>query len=175
MASPAGEPVDFHHQVLRLDFGIGGDGRQGMLGFPGAELRPPGAARRRQAFVMRSGRVSARTVFKAAENALHVAHDGHIGNAVLADFRGIDIHVNHLGVGRESRQPSGDAVVEAHAQRHQHIAMSQPHVGGVTAVHAGHADEIGMRRGQSAQAHQGGDSGRIVISTNSRNRRRRWR
>src|ERR1039457_3316134 len=39
------EPVDFHHQVLRLDFGIGGDWRQGMLGLPGADLRPPGLAR----------------------------------------------------------------------------------------------------------------------------------
>ena len=36
------EPVDFHHQVLRLDFVIGGDGREGMLVLPGADLRPPG-------------------------------------------------------------------------------------------------------------------------------------
>ena len=58
----------------------------------------------------------------AAEHALHVAHDRHIGGAVLADFRGIDIHVNHLRVRRESGQPSGHAIVEAHAQGDDQVA-----------------------------------------------------
>ena len=95
------------------------------------------------------------------EHALDVAHDGHVGGAVLADLGRIDIHVDHLGVRREGGEAAGDAVVETHAERDQQVGSSHRHVGRIAAVHAGHADEIGMAGGQRAQAHQRGDRGGV--------------
>ena len=104
MASPAGEPVDFGHQVLRLDLGIGGDrASSGCSAFHCADLLPPGRGARGS---VSSGvaALSPVQLVQLAEDALDVAHDGHFGRAVLADFRRIDIHVDHLGVRRERRQ-----------------------------------------------------------------------
>ena len=47
---------------------------------------------------------------------------GTSGVRILADFGGIDIHVDHLGVRREGRQAAGDAIVEADAERDQQVA-----------------------------------------------------
>ncbi len=47
------------------------------------------------------------------------------------------------------------------AERDQKIGLGHAHVGGVAAVHAGHTDEVGMLRWQSAETHQRVDGGRI--------------
>ena len=147
----AGEAVDFGHQVLRLDLGVGRRRRRsGCSSFQSRICVPPGAARGGCASSFELGReFSASSLFSFCEHALHVAHDGHIGRAVLADFGGIDIHVDDFGVRREGGQAAGDAVVEAHAEGDQQVAFGHAHVGGVAAVHAGHADEIGMLGGQA--------------------------
>ena len=84
------------------------------------------------------------------QHALHIADDRDIGNAVLADFGGIDIHVNDAGVAGEGLELAGDAIVEAGAEGDEEVAFGHPHVGGVAAVHAGHADEVrdGWRTGR---------------------------
>ena len=156
---PRGQAVDFAHEVLGLDFGIGNLRRQGVLGFPLADLMPPGAPRRGELFVHGTG--FGKRLVQLAKDALHVAHDGHVGGAVLADLGGVDIDVNHLGVGGESGQASGDAIVEADAEGDQQIAAGERHVGGVAAVHAGHADEIGMVGREGAEAHEGLHHGRV--------------
>ena len=115
------------------------------------------------------------TLFSFCEHALHVAHDGHIGGAILADFGGIDIHMDDFGVRREGGQAAGDAVVEAHAEGDQQVAVGHAHVGGVAAVHAGHADEIRMAGGQAAEPHQGADGGRVDAVRPVRAIRRRRR
>ena len=92
------------------------------------------------------------------QHALHIAHDRDIGIAVLADFGGIDVHVDDAGVAGEGVEGAGDAVVEAGAERDQQIAFRHRHVGGIAAVHAGHADVVRVAGGESAQCHQRGDS-----------------
>ena len=133
----------------------------GCSSFQCADLPPPGL--RAAARCFRRGHFVAlrQQLVELAEDALDVAHDGHVGRAVLADLGRVDIHVDHLGVRREGGQAAGDAVVEAHAQGDQQVAVGHRHVGGVAAVHAGHADEVGMLGGQAAQAHQRADGGRI--------------
>ena len=71
----------------------------------------------------RRARVSVQHLVELLQHALHVAHDGQVGRAVLADLGRIDIHVDHLGVRREGRQAAGDAVVEAHAQGDQQVGI----------------------------------------------------
>ena len=53
-----------------------------------------------------------------------IAHHRHIGADVLADLGRIDVDVNDFGVGRESGDLAGRAVVEARADVHQQIASS---------------------------------------------------
>ncbi len=98
-------------------------GVQRMLGLPLANLPPPGCARGGVLARGSAARSFLQNLVQLFQHALHVAHDGQIGRAILADFRRIDIHVNHFGMRREGRQAPGDAVVEAHAQRDQQIGM----------------------------------------------------
>jgi len=51
------------------------------------------------------------------DHFLHIAHDGNLHRAILAHLGRIDIHVNHLGVRRECRQPSRDSIVKPCAER----------------------------------------------------------
>ena len=132
-----------------------------MLFLPQTDLPPPGAPRVRQLRVGRA-RGLAQQFVEFAQNPLHIAHDGHIGRAVLPDLRRVDIHVDHLGVRREGRQPAGHAVVEARAQGDQQVGALERHVGGIASVHARHADEVGVFRGHGAQTHQRGNHRQIV-------------
>ena len=97
------------------------DGFEGMLLFPLADLAPPGAAGGGMLFV--AGLGFGEQLVELGEHALHVAHDGHVGGAVLADFGGVDIDVDDLGVRREGGQAAGDAVVEADAEGDQQVAV----------------------------------------------------
>ena len=139
----AREAIDLGHQVLRLDL-VGGEHRlQRMRALPFLDLSPPGGASRGVlALHFAGGRFQ---FFQyLLQNFLHVADDRHIGRADLAHFSGIDVHVDHLGVGREGGEASGHAIVEARAEGDQKIGLGHAHVGGVAAVHSGHADEIRM-------------------------------
>ena len=102
MAVARREPIDFRHQVLRLDLGIGDDRRQGMLGFPAADLGPPGLHGRLKNWPGSLSHGDRQGFESSPEHALDIADDGHIRGAVLSDFRGIDVHVDDLGVRRES-------------------------------------------------------------------------
>ena len=100
-------------------------GIERMLSFQSRTLGPPGGARGG------SLRPSVRRglgehLIQFLEHALDIAHDGHVGGAVLADFRRIDVDVDDLGVRREGGQPAGDAIVEAHAQGDEEIASVMP-------------------------------------------------
>ncbi len=72
---------------------------------------------------------------------------------VLADFRRIDINMDHFRVRRKRGQPAGDTIVETNTKRDQQVGMGHAHIGRIAAVHAWHADEIRMIAGKSAQPH----------------------
>ena len=55
------------------------------------------------------------------DDQLAVAPDGHVGGPDLAEFGRVDVDVDHLGVGREAVEATGDPVVEAGAQRDQQV------------------------------------------------------
>ena len=115
----AGEAVDLAHQMLRLDF-VGGEfGLERMLApsTRGSAATTPARAPASLRHVRAAG--SSQRLVQLLQHALHVAHDGHVRRAILADLGRIDIDVNHLGVRREGRQAAGDAIVEAHAERDQ--------------------------------------------------------
>ena len=59
-----------------------------------------------------------------------------------------------LEFGREGVEPAGDAVVEAGADAHHHVAIVHGHVGFVGAVHAEHAEPVRAGRRIGAEAHQ---------------------
>ena len=69
-----------------------------------------------------------------------IADDRHRGRHVLADLGRVDVDVDDLGVGRELAQLAGHAVVEAHADADQHVALVDGAVGMDPAVHAQEAD-----------------------------------
>src|SRR5580704_145673 len=95
------------------------------------------------------------------QNTLDVADDRDIGHAVLADLGGIDIHMNDAGVTGEGGKLAGDAIVKTGAEGDEQVAFGHPHVGGVTAVHPRHADEIFVAGGKTAERHEGADGGEI--------------
>src|SRR5690348_7348128 len=62
---------------------------------------------------------------------------------------------------RECCKASGHSIVEANTERNQQIRMRHPHIGGVAAVHTGHADEVRMIAWQRAESHKRAYSGYI--------------
>ncbi|SKX94348.1 Uncharacterised protein [Mycobacteroides abscessus subsp. abscessus] len=67
--------------------------------------------------------------------------------------------MDHLRVGRERRQLSGDAVVEACAESDQQVGTLQCRNGSHSAVHAGHAEVLLVRIREGTASHQRGDNG----------------
>ena len=148
----ARETVDFRNQVLWLDLIRGHFRLQRMLCLPAFDLRPPGRAGC-GIFRLHRGRELTHFVSQTLQNFLDVAHDGNIRGPILANLSRIDIHVDHLRTRSERSQAAGHAIVETHAQRDDQIGFRHRHIGGVTAVHARHADEIRMRAGHGSQTH----------------------
>jgi len=158
----AGETIDLIHKVLRFDFVFGAGAIVRMLILPPANPGPPtgpGGCLLRFPF----GREFLEDDVELLQNAPHVTHDRDIGNAILAHFGGIDIHMYDAGVTGERLQLAGDAVIETSAEGDEQIAFSHAHVGGVTAVHTGHADEIRMAGRQAAESHQSADRGKVNL------------
>ena len=79
--------------------------------------------------------------------------------AQLRDLGRVDVEVDDGGSGRERRELAGDAVVEARADRHEHIAGVHGDVRPLRAVHARPAEEERVGLGERSLAHQGGDHG----------------
>ena len=86
--------------------------------------------------------------------SLHVTHERHVGGAVLADLSGVDVGVDDPGLGRESRQLSGHAVIEACAQSDQQVGLLQRGHRGDRAVHPRHPEMLRVRVGERAARHQ---------------------
>ena len=89
-----------------------------------------------------------------AQHDFDVTDDRDVHFHVLGDRSGVDVDVNDFGARAELFDVAGDAVVEARAHREQHIAFVHGHVGLVRAVHAKHADKLGIGAGIGAQTHQ---------------------
>ena len=98
------------------------------------------------------GRRGARSMTSAA-----VAGDGHVGAADLAQLGRVDVDVDDLGVRGEGVDLAGDPVVEARAQGDQQVGPLHGGDRGVVAVHARHAQALGVRVGEGAAGHEGGD------------------
>ncbi len=89
------------------------------------------------------------------EHVRHVADDRHVDLDALGDGRRVDVDVDDLArVLRKVRRVADHAVVEARADREQHVAVLHRHVGLVGAVHAQHAEELLVGGRIAAQAHQ---------------------
>ena len=92
---------------------------------------------------------------KLIQHVGDVADDRHVDLDALGDRRRVDVDVDDLArVLREVRRVADHAVVEARADREQHVAVLHRHVGFVGAVHAEHAEELRVGRRVGAQAHQ---------------------
>ena len=63
--------------------------------------------------------------------------------------------MNDLGVRAELGRAVNNAVVEARAYRKDHVRMVHGQVGGVTAVHPQHAEELAIHARKATQPHQG--------------------
>src|ERR1035441_8994970 len=102
---------------------ISTQGRQGygnrmfwVLQLPRADLLPPGAAGG-AAIGIGFGGSFLEELDELDQDPLDVANDGHFRSADLADFGRVDIDVDDFGVRGEGGEASGDAIVEAHAER----------------------------------------------------------
>ena len=70
--------------------------------------------------------------------------------------------------GRELVDAAGDAVVEARADAHHHVAVVHGEVGLVGAVHAEHAEPLLGRGREGAEPHQRRGDGKAGEPTSSR-------
>ena len=130
-------------------------------------MRDHHAARAAACFGLNSGSSSSHNLIQFLKNALHIADDGDIRDAVLADFGGIDIYMNDAGVAGKSLELAGDAIVETCAEGDEKVALGHAHVGGVTAVHARHADEVWWLEDRLPRAMRVQTAGRSASSTSS--------
>ena len=88
------------------------------------------------------------------QHLAQLAHDRHVGRAVLGDLRRVDVHVDDLRAGRERVELAGHAVVEARAHRDQQVGAVERPVGELGAVHARHLQRERVRVGERALRHQ---------------------
>ena len=81
------------------------------------------------------------------QHGCHIANDRHIRLTVLADFRRIDINVNHTCTRSESVKLAGYTIVETGTDRNKQIATLYGTGSGDRAMHAKHAEHlrIGIR------------------------------
>ncbi len=89
------------------------------------------------------------------EALAHVADDRHVDLHPLGDRRRVDVDVDDLArVLGEVLRVADHPVVEARADREQHVAVLHCHVRLIGAVHARHADEALAARPVRTQPHQ---------------------
>ena len=97
------------------------------------------------------------------QHVLDIAHYGDIYRDALADLRGIHVHMHHLGIRRECRGVSCDAVVESHAQGDEQVGLidRQARIG-----HSVHAWPAGIQEvilGKTADAQEGRDDRNLCL------------
>src|SRR5579859_797412 len=84
-----------------------------------------------------------------------VAPDGYGGFYVLIDLGGVDVEMDDPGLFGVFVEAAGDAIVEAHADGDEHVAIVCEEVGAVVAVHAEHPDVQWMIGRECAEAEEG--------------------
>ena len=72
----------------------------------------------------------------------------------LVDLRGVDVDVDLARARGEGVEPAGDAIVEARADVHHHVAIVHRHVGFIRAVHAEHAHPVVAGGRVGAEPHE---------------------
>ncbi len=97
------------------------------------------------------------------KNHFDIGNDAKVGALVFIDFREIDVHMDDEGVLREGLDRTRDAVVETRSEGEQEIAFVDGVVGIEGPVHSGPAEGQGIVVGESAETHQRGRDGHIVI------------
>ena len=98
-------------------------------------------------------------VGQLGQDVLEVADDRHVCEADLRDFCRVNVNVDDLSLGCEGVELTGDAVVEACAEGDEQVRLLHCGDGGNGAVHAGHAEVLGVRVGECTDSVQGGDDG----------------
>ena len=91
------------------------------------------------------------------EHSGHIADDRHVRLTVLADFRRIDVDMDHACARSERVELAGDAIVETCADRNQQIATLYSARCRDCAVHAEHAKHLRIGIGHNAARRKGGD------------------
>ena len=93
------------------------------------------------------------------QHVLQVANDRDVSEANLGDLGGVNVDVNDLGLGGEGVDLAGHAVVEAGTQGDEQVGLLHGSHCGNGAVHAGHAEVLGVGLGERTDSVQGGDDG----------------
>ena len=97
---------------------------------------------------------AAPSLHQLLEDMRAIAHDSEIHWHDLVDARAVDIDVNLLGLRSEGVEPPRHAIVEAGSYRNDQIGAVHGHIRFVGAMHAQHAEPVGMIGGKRAEAHQ---------------------
>ena len=84
-----------------------------------------------------------------------IAHDGQVHFHILAQLAGVDVDLDDGGILGKSLGVQRHTVREAGTHRDQHVTVGHSPVGGVTAVHAQHADVHGVAVRHHTGRHQG--------------------
>ena len=158
----AGEAVDFGHQVLRLDL-VGGRFRRSKGCSRCHSLICAHQAARAVAFLRASSRprsLRAR-LFSFFRTRFTSPTMGTSACGFLPISAGSISTWITLACGAKAARRPVTRSSKRTPRAIRTIGLGHAHVGGVAAVHAGHADEIGMRAGQPAQTHQRADGGRV--------------
>ena len=84
-----------------------------------------------------------------------IAHDGQVHFHILAQLAGVDVDLDDGGILGKGLGFQRHTVREAGTHRDQHVTVGHGPVGGVTAVHAQHADVHGVAVRHHTGRHQG--------------------
>ncbi|MNV22433.1 hypothetical protein D3C71_1134040 [compost metagenome] len=140
-------PLQRRHEVLRQDLFRRRREGQAVFGAPALDARPP---RRQPLGRKRFGQQPQQRFHDGAA----VAHHRHVDVHHLVDAAGVDVDVDLAGVRTELVELARHAVVETRAHAHHQVGLVHREVGFEHAVHAQHADELRVGRGERAQPHQ---------------------
>ncbi len=133
-----GDPVELFDDVLRLDWTVG------VLLVTDCVILLPRSNGFQPCRPIGDSDILLDALFHPAgelvENHFGVADDGDLGLADLADLRGVDVDVDHLGAGGESPRISRHPVVEPGPNRQDHVGLLQRRDRRIEAVHARHPE-----------------------------------
>jgi len=146
-----GDPVELLDHELRLDERARALVLEAVAAAPQLDLRPPALERGLVRFS--PGRLQLLDEF--LQHFAHVADDRYVDLHPLRDRRGVDVDMDDGALLLKEMFGIADhAVIEARADREQHVAVLHRHVGFIGSVHAEHAHELRVGRGITAESHQ---------------------